>query len=63
MVNANKSEIRLACEIVRLLDGIAITDAQNALARAQQLLLNTQVVDAASPLLAVADETDATFSR
>jgi hypothetical protein len=63
MVNANKSEIQLACEIVRLLDGIAITDAQNALARAQQLLLKTQVVNAASPLLAVTDETDAALDR
>ena len=60
-MNANKSEIQLACELVKVLDGVAIEAAQNALARANSLLLKTQLVNAKSPLLAVVDENDATF--
>lgn len=59
----SKSEIQLACELIRVLDGLPITRAKDALTRAQAMLLSTQIVDAASPLLAVADETDATFNR
>lgn len=57
-----KSEIRLACEIVRILDGVSIEEAQHALARAQQLLLKTQIVKADSPSLAVTDENDEIFN-
>lgn len=60
---AVKSEIQLACEIVRLLDGIPIESAQHALTRAQALLLKTQIIRADSALLAVADQNDATFNR
>jgi hypothetical protein len=58
-----KSEIQLACELVKVLDGVSIEEAQHALARAQALLLKTQIVRADSPLLAVADQNDATFNR
>ena len=57
----NKSEVQLACELVKVLDGVPIEAAQNALARANSLLLKTQLVNAKSPLLAVVDENDATF--
>ena len=43
-----KSEIQLACEIIGMLDGVPIESAQYALARAQQLLLRTQVARADS---------------
>ena len=58
-----KSEIQLACELVKVLNGVPIEEAQHALARAQSLLLKTQIVRADSPLLAVADQNDATFNR
>ncbi len=58
-----KSEIQLACELVKVLDGVPIEAAQQALARAQTLLLRTQIVNANSPLLAVTDQNDATFNR
>ena len=58
-----KSEIQLACELVKVLDGVPIEAAQNALARANSLLLKTQLVNAKSALLAVVDENDATFKR
>jgi hypothetical protein len=61
--NTEKSEIQLACELVKVLDGVPIEAAQNALARANSLLLKTQLVNAKSPLLAVVDENDATFKR
>lgn len=57
----NKSEVQLACELVKVLDRVPIEAAQNALARANSLLLKTQLVNAKSPLLAVVDENDATF--
>lgn len=53
------SEFHIACELVRLLDGLPIEQAQQALARAQTLLLTTQTVRGDSPLLAVLDENDA----
>lgn len=58
-----KSEIQLACEIIRILDGVSVEAAQHALARAQQLLLKTQIVRGNSPLLAVEDETDGALNR
>lgn len=58
-----KTEVEIACELIRVLDGLSIDAAQQALARAQVLLLSTQVVDANNPLLAVADQNDATFKR
>lgn len=54
---ADKTEIQLACELVRVLDGVPIYDANQALIRAQNLLLKTQVVAARSPLLLAAEET------
>jgi len=59
----DKSEIQLACELVKVLDGVPIEAAQQALAHAQTLLLRTQIVNANSPLLAVVDQNDATFNR
>lgn len=46
----------LASEIVKRLDGVAITAARNALIEAIGLLSSTQVVSATSPLLAKASE-------
>ena len=63
MSKMSKSEIQLACELVRVLDGVPIEAAQNAFARANSLLLKTQTVNAKSLLLAVVDENDATFKR
>jgi hypothetical protein len=54
---ADKTEIQLACELIRVLDGVSIYDANQALLRAQNLLLKTQVVAARSPLLLAAEET------
>lgn len=58
-----KTEIELACTLIRVLDGIPIQAAKDALSRAQAMLLTTQTVRADSPLLTVADENDATFNR
>lgn len=59
----SKSELQLACELIRLLDGISIEQARNALMRACDLLSTTQMVHADSPLLCVVDETDAALIR
>ena len=56
-VTGRKTEIQLACELVRVLNGISIEHALDALGRARSLLLSTQVVNADSPLLGVMDET------
>jgi hypothetical protein len=58
-----KSEIQLACELIRILDGLSIKDARDALARATMLLWTTQRVHADSADLAVVDETETTFYR
>ncbi len=58
-----KSEIQLACELIKVLDGVPIESAQHALAQAQILLVRTQIVRADSPLLAVEGENDATLNR
>ena len=55
------TEIQLAAQIIRVLDGVSIREAQAILARAGMLLLTTQVVHANSVPLAVVAETDATF--
>jgi hypothetical protein len=52
-----KSEIQLACELVRILDGVPIYDADQALLRARHVLLKTQTVAARSPLLLALEET------
>jgi hypothetical protein len=57
------TEVDLACQLIRVLDGVSIDVAQQALARAHTLLLKTQIVHAESPLLAVVDETDAVLNR
>ena len=46
-----KSEAQLACELIKLLDGVSIERAHNALTHAIQLLSSTQVVSASNPLL------------
>jgi hypothetical protein len=51
-----KSETQLACEIVRLLNGVSIQAARNALSHAEQLLVTTQIVKGDSPLLLVTEE-------
>jgi hypothetical protein len=53
-----KSEVQLACELIRILDGCSIEQAKNALMRAQRLLESTQIVSADSPLLLVRAETE-----
>jgi hypothetical protein len=53
----DKTEIQLACELIRVLDGVPIYDANQALIRAQNLLLKTQLVAARSPLLLAVEET------
>jgi len=53
-----KTEVRLACEIVRMLDGLSIQMAQHALTRAQSLLVMTQIVSGESTLLTFAEEDD-----
>jgi len=58
-----ESKIQLACELIRIPDGLPLDRARDAPTRAQAMLSNTQIVHANSPLLAVADETDATFNR
>lgn len=54
---AEKTEIQLACDLIRVLDGVPIYDANQALIRAQNLLLKTQVVAGRSPLLLAAEAT------
>jgi hypothetical protein len=57
----DKTEIELACELIRVLDGVPIHDADQALLRARSLLQKTQVVSANSPLLLAAKETAKTL--
>ena len=57
----SKSEIELACELIRVLDGLPIERAENALLPARSLLITTQTVSAKSPLLLVVVENDRTF--
>jgi len=52
-----KSEIQLACELVKVLDGVPIDLATNALNHAIILLSSTQVVSAKSPLLIATAQT------
>jgi hypothetical protein len=49
-------EVSLACDIVRLLDGLSIHLAQRALTRAKSLLVMTQTVNRESALLTFAEE-------
>jgi hypothetical protein len=53
-----KSEVQLACKLIRALDGLSIEQARNALLRAQSLLLETQIVSAQSALLNSIDENE-----
>jgi hypothetical protein len=46
-----KSEMQIACELVKVLDGVPIDLAKRSLASAEFLLNTTQVVSAKSPLL------------
>jgi hypothetical protein len=46
-----KSEREIAIELVKLLDGVPISKARNALEHAIILLSDTQIVSAESPLL------------
>jgi hypothetical protein len=55
-MDARRSEVEIACELLKLLDGLTIEKATNALGRAQSLLLTTQIVSSKSPILAVASE-------
>ena len=52
-----KSEAQLACELIKVLDGVSIERAHNALTHAIELLSSTQVVSAKSPLLLAKAET------
>jgi hypothetical protein len=45
-MNKTKSEVEIACELVRHLDGLSIEAAKNALLRATQLLSSSQLVSA-----------------
>jgi hypothetical protein len=51
-----KTEIRLACDLIRILDGLSIEEGKNTLMRALHMLETTQIVSAESALLAVTDE-------
>ena len=62
-MKADRTEIQLACELIRVLDGLPIERARDALIRAQNLLLKTQTVSATNSLLAVEDENDAALNR
>jgi hypothetical protein len=55
-IKATRSEVELACALIRMLDGYSIEQAKNALMRAQRLLDSTQIVSANSALLAVKSE-------
>ena len=50
-----KSEAELAKELLRVLDGVSIRCATNALEHAIQLLSTTQVVNSESPLLLIGE--------
>jgi hypothetical protein len=56
-----KSEIELACDLIALLDGLPIEQAENALLRARSLLTTTQTVSSKSPLLLATLENDRAF--
>jgi hypothetical protein len=62
-MKAARSEGQLACELVRVLDGLSIKDAREVRALADMLLLTTQVVHADSACLAVVTETDRALDR
>jgi hypothetical protein len=53
-----KSELKIACEVVRLLDGLSIEQADQALIHARALLQTSQTVDASSPLLSSIEENE-----
>jgi alpha-glucuronidase len=53
-----KSEVQLAYELIKVLDGLPISVADNALIRARNMLLQTQIVSASSPLLLATTETE-----
>jgi hypothetical protein len=48
-----KSEAELAKELLKVLDGVSIRHATNALEHAIQLLGTTQIVNSESPLLLI----------
>lgn len=54
----DQTEIQLACQLIKILDGLPIHLADNALIRARHLLLETQIVSANSPLLLAENETE-----
>jgi hypothetical protein len=62
-MKVDKSEIQLACELVKVLDGVPINLATNALNHAIILLSSTQVVSAKSPLLLAKDETNRALNQ
>jgi len=55
---SEKTEVQLACKLIKVLDGLPIRLADNALIRARHLLLETQIVSANSPLLLADNETE-----
>jgi hypothetical protein len=56
-----KTELQIALELLRLLDGLSVAEADNALIRARSLLPKTQIVRADSPLLLAATENELAF--
>jgi len=57
-MSESQTEVQLACKLIKVLDGLPIRLADDALVRARHLLLETQVVSANSPLLLADNETD-----
>ena len=62
-MSTGRTETEIACEIVKLLDGLPIDLATNALNHAILLLSSTQVVSAKSPLLMAKAETALAISK
>jgi hypothetical protein len=62
-----KTELEIACKLIRLLDGLSIEQADQALIHARTLLQTSQTVNASSPLLSSIEENEtalnATVSR
>ena len=53
-----KTELQIACDVVRLLDGLSIEQADQALIHARKLLQTSQTVNAASPLLSSIEQNE-----
>jgi hypothetical protein len=61
-MNRLNTELEIACKLVRLLDGLSIEQADQALIHARKLLHTSQTVNASSPLLSSIEETETTLN-